>query len=277
LHRHHPTDQLTKAQAERMRACSVEEINAEIGALVPGAGDAVLLALLENSQLQQSHLLLLLEHRELSAAILERIAARKQWLRDPALRRSLVAHIHTPPWLATKLARDLDITDLLTISFRPSVPAEVRRFADELLLAHLPQLSLGQKLSLARKGPGRIAAELLAGGDPRVARVSLDNAYLTEAQLLRILANDKLLAGALIAVATHAKWSAFANVRAALLSHSNTPLEQIVPLLPRLSQGDLDRLSQSPELRSDLRDAIQREYEARSTKESHLDTPRTRT
>ncbi len=268
MHRQHPTDQLTKAQAERMRSCSLEAINAEIGALAPGAGadDAVLLALLENPQLQQSHLLLLLERRELSAAILERIAARKEWLRDPALRRSLVAHLHTPSWLAMKLARDLDITDLLTISFRPSVPAEVRRFADELLLAHLPQLSLGQKLSLARKGPGRIAAELLAGGDPRVARVALDNAYLTEAQLLRILANDKLLAGALTAVTTHAKWSSLANVRAALLRHPSTPLEQIVPLLPRLSQGDLERLSQSSELRADLRDAIQRECEARSTK-----------
>ena len=170
--------QAAKSEAERMsRSWSLEEINSRIVTLIPGAGESALLALLENPQLQQSHLLLLLESRELGAAIIERIAARKEWVRDTNIRRGLVAHSRTPPWLAMKLARELEVSDLLTISFRPSVPAEIRRFAEELIVAHIPQLALGQRLSLARKGPGRVVAELLAGGDARVARVALDSAY----------------------------------------------------------------------------------------------------
>jgi hypothetical protein len=266
-------DQSTKARAQRLRNASQEQINDEIRNLDAGAGEELLLALLENPQLQPAHLRLLLERRDLSAALLERIAARKEWLRDADIRRGLVAHQQTPPWLGLKLARELEIADLLTISFRPSVRAEVRRFADELLLAHVPQLTLGQKLSLARKGPGRIAAELLTAGDARVAHAALGNPYLTEAQLLRALADEKLRGGAIGAVASNAKWSAIPTVRSALVRHPNVTLHQIAPLLARLSQSELDRLSRSPEVCANLRDAIREEADARSKKQSHLDTP----
>lgn len=249
---------------ERARTCSLEEINALIHAPTHDVRQAVLLALLENPQLQTSHLRLLLDRRELSAAILQRIAARKEWVRDAGIRRSLVAHLHTPHPLATKLARDLEVMDLVAISLRPSVPAEVRRFADELLLAHIPQLPLGQKLSLARRGPGRIAAELLAGGDQRIASAALNNAYLTEAQLLRALASEKLLAGAIAAAAGHAKWSRLPTVRAAVVRHPSAPLEKILSLLPNLPQSELARLSEAPNLRASLRRAIHAESEARA-------------
>ena len=184
---------------------------------------------------------------------------------------------HTPTWLAIKFARELEVIELVTISFRPSVPAEVRRYADELIIAHIPQLTLGQKLSLAKMGPGRIVAELLAGGEARIARACLDNGYLTEAHLLRALANHKCAAEALTIVAGHSKWSNLATVRAALICHANVAREQILALLPRLSQGELDRLSALPEMRSNVRDAIRIESEMRLKKQSHLDTPTTRT
>jgi len=72
-------DQSTKAEVQRLRNASLEEINEEIGKLSPATGDASLLALLENPQLQPAHLRLLLERREVSATLLERIAARKEW------------------------------------------------------------------------------------------------------------------------------------------------------------------------------------------------------
>jgi hypothetical protein len=266
-------EQSTKAEAQRLRNASQEQINEEIGKFGPATGDALLLALLENPQLQPAHLRLLLERRDVSTTVLERIASRKEWSRDADVRRGLVAHPQTPPWLALKLARELEIADLMTISFRPSVRAEVRRFADELLLAHVPQLTLGQKLSLARKGPGRVAAALLVGGDARVAHAALGNPYLTEAQLLRALADEKLRGGAIGAVASHVKWSAIPTVRSALVRHPNVTLHEIAPLLARLSQVELDRLSRSPEVCANLRDAIREEAEARSKKQSHLDTP----
>src|ERR1700691_2230712 len=110
-------EQATRAASDRARNCSADQIAAEMeAALLPhGAGEAVLLALLENPQLQPSHLRILLERRELTAALLQRIATRKEWLRDTAIRRSLVAHTHTPHPLATKLARELEVMDLVAI------------------------------------------------------------------------------------------------------------------------------------------------------------------
>lgn len=233
-------------------------------ALVHSANDDLLEALLENPRLDESHLVVLLERKELSGRLLEQVGARKAWLESYAVRLRLARHPHAPRLLALRLLRQLHLFDLANVSLLPSTPAEVKRLAEELILARLAQVPLGQKLTLARRGSGRVAAALLLEGQGPVVPLALDNALLAEAQVLKVLARDDAPAHVVQALAQHAKWSRLYAVRLALVRHPLTPLARVLCFLPELNLGDLDALREAPSLPARLREYLQHEIAARA-------------
>ncbi|MGH9792599.1 MAG: hypothetical protein ACRD5W_15430, partial [Candidatus Acidiferrales bacterium] len=146
---------------------------------------------------------------------------------------------------------------------QPSAPNEVKRLAEEQILAKLEQLALGQKLTLARRGPARVAGALLAEGHEQVAPLALENPYLTEAQLLRVLARNELPANVAAAVAQHRKWSLLYNVRIALVRNPGTPLARVLSFLPDLTMRDLSDLSGLTTLPANLREYLRHEIAER--------------
>jgi hypothetical protein len=159
-----------------------------------------------------------------------------------------------------RLLRELHLMDLVRISLLNTSSMELRRLADERVLTQLPQLPLGQKLMLARRGSTRVAAGLIAHGPEQVARVALDNSFLTESQLLKALAKQSLPARIVDAVAKHDKWSKLVNIRVALLRHPHTTQDCVPSLvtgLPRRDIEDLLELSRLPEqVRAHLREEL---------------------
>jgi hypothetical protein len=227
------------------------------------ASQQTLEVLLDDPRLEESHLCLLLERKDLTTAILERIAKDKDWLRSRRIRCGLVAHPHAPRRVALRLARELHLMDLVAISLRPTTPMEVRRFADEAIISRMRQLPLGQKLALARRASGRVAGALLTEGHERVSRMALDNSLLTEGQVLRALSAETLTANTLGLLACHSKWSLLPSVRAALARHPQASAGLVLPLLPDLLRRDLEDLSRVTRLAPDVRAAIRRELKAR--------------
>jgi len=199
-----------------------------------------------------------LERKDLSGLLLEEISKRKTWRANYRVRLGLAAHPHTPRLIAMRLLRELHLMDLVRVSLLPTSGMELRRLADERVLTQLPQLPLGQKLMLARRGSTRIAAGLVAHGPEQVTRVALDNSFLTESQLLKTLAKQSLPARIVAVVANHDKWSKRVNIRVALLRHPHTPPDRVpalVPGLPRREIEDLLELSRLPEnVRAHLRE-----------------------
>ena len=175
--------------------------------------------MIDNPAFDETHVCLLLERKDLSGLLLEEISKRKTWRANYRVRLGLAAHPHTPRLIAMRLLRELHLMDLVRISLLPTSSMELRRLADERVLTQLPQLPLGQKLMLARRGSTRIAAGLVAHGPEQVARVALDNSFLTESQLLKTLAKESLPARIVAVVANHDKWSKLVNIRVALLRH----------------------------------------------------------
>lgn len=229
-------------------------------ALLDSHGEDVLRALIDNPALDETHLCLLLERKDLSGLLLEEISKRKTWRGSYRVRLGLAAHPHTPRLIAMRLLRELHLMDLVRISLLPTSSMELRRLAEERVLAQLPQIPLGLKLTLARRGSARIAAGLVANGPTQVARVALDNSFLTEAQLLKALAKVAVPERTIGAVAQHGKWSKLANIRVALLRHPNVPagsVEALVAGLPRREMEDLVELSVLPEyVRAALREEL---------------------
>jgi hypothetical protein len=248
------------ARAARARTAPADELPA----LVHDSAEAVLLALLENPHFEESHLLLLLERKNLTGRILEAIAHHKEWMGSYPVKLRVAAHPHTPRLAAIPLIRQLYLFDLANLTLQPAVPAELKRLAEEQIVARLEQLPLGQKLTLARRGSARIAGALLAEGHPQVVPLALDNGFLTEAQVLKVLARDELGEEVVSAVARHGKWSALYNVRMGLVRHPATPLARLLAFLPDLTLGDLRELSGLATLSPSLRQYIEHEIAVRS-------------
>jgi hypothetical protein len=213
-----------------------------IPTLISSASEDALRALIENPSLDETHVCLLLERKDLSGALLEEIAKRKKWRTNYCVRRALAGHPHTPRLLAMRILRDLHLIDLVRISLMPASPGELRRLAEERVLAQLPQLPLGQRLMLARRGSARIAGGLIAQGPVEVARMALDNTFLTESQLLKALSNEALAAQIVAIIATHEKWAKLVSVRTALLRHLHSPIQCVRAFVPDLLRRDIEEL-----------------------------------
>ena len=244
---------------ERARSASAEEISLLVHAQDPD----VLLGLLKNPLLNETHLCLLLERKDLSGDLLESIARRRELIKSYRVKKALAFHPHIPRMFFIRLVRELYLMDLVQLSLLPVVPAPMKRLAEEVLISRLAQLPLGQKLALARRASARVAGALLAEGNHQVAKIALDNTFLTEAQVLKALSREKFPPGVVQTVATHRKWSQVYNVRLALLRHPATPLSVVLAVLPDLTVGDLKELSSSKVLPENLRRYVEHEIEQR--------------
>lgn len=246
-------------QRDRARIATGEELKS----LLYHPSPDVLYALLDNPALDEPLLGLLLSRNDLPAEIIENIATRKNFLKSYAVKRALVFHPKAPRLVGLRLLRDLYLMDLVQFSLSPSVSAELKRHAEEYIIARLPQLPLGQRITLARRGPARVAGALIATGHAQVLEIALDNPRLTEAQVLKVLWHDKLPQAVVLSVANHRKWSQHYNVRLALVRSSSTPLSIVLSYLPQLTVVDLRELAAPGIVPENLRKYLQAEVHRR--------------
>lgn len=219
--------------------------------------------LVHNPALNEAQALHLLARKDLPGTLVEEIAQRKPLLKAYAIKKALVLHPHTSRLVSLRLLRDLYLMDLVQLTLTPGALAELKRNAEEQLVARLPQLPLGQKITLARRGPGRVAGALLAEGHAQTLSVVLDNANLTEAHVLKALSRPKLAPSVIEAIARHNKWSRSYNVRLALIRQSGTTLSTILNFLPELTISDLRELATPGVVPENFRRYLQAEIQRR--------------
>jgi hypothetical protein len=235
----------------------------ELAGLLHHPSADVLLALLDNPALDETQVCLLLERKDLPGEVLEEIGRRKALLKSYRVKRALAFHPRTPRLVSLRLLRDLFLMDLVQVAILPGVSAELKLNAEEQLIARLPQLPLGQKITLARRGPARVAGALLAEGHAQTVSIVLDNPYLTEAQILKALSREKLPAPVIPAIVQHRKWSISYNIRLALVRHPLAPLATILSYLPELTVSDLRELAAPGIVPESLRKYLQAEVQRR--------------
>ncbi|MGB7728990.1 MAG: hypothetical protein WBL50_13225 [Candidatus Acidiferrum sp.] len=236
-------------EAARARTATGEDLNALIYHPVP----AVLVAVLDNPSFDETKLTLLLSRKDLPTEVLEEIGRRKVLLKSYAVKKSLVLHPRTPRLVGLRLLKDLYLMDLVQFTLSPAVSEELKRYAQEQIVARLPQMPLGQKITLARRGPSRVAGALVADGHAQVMPIALENPYLTEAQVLKALAREKVSVAVVQALANHRKWSQCYNIRLAIVRNSSTPISIILGFLPQLTVNDLRVLAEPGVVAENLR------------------------
>lgn len=235
----------------------------ELAALLHSDVEEILLALLKNPALVETEVAVLLARKNLPTAVIEEICQRREWLKTYALKKGLACHPHAPRLVSLRLLRELYLMDLVQIALLPGVSAELKRNAEDQLATRLPQLPLGQKITLARRGPARVAGLLLAEGHPLVIPVALDNTHLTGAQILKALAREGVPESVVQSIAHHRKWSRDYNVRLALVRNPATTLAVSLSFLPELTVSDLHELAAPGIVPEPLRKYLEAETQRR--------------
>ncbi len=249
-------------EIERARTASGEQLTE----LMYHQAPQVLLALMHNPSFDEQKVCLLLARKDLPVEVLEEIGARKHLLKSYAVKRALMFHPRTPRLIGLRLLRDIYLMDLVQFALSPSVSAEIKLQAEAQIIGRMPQLPLGQKIALARRAPGRVAGALVAEGHPEVLRVALENPFLTEANILKTLAREKVPVAAVQALCRHPKWSQMYNVRLALVRNPSAPLATILAFLPELTVNDLRELASPGIVPENLRKYLQAEVQRRMHK-----------
>lgn len=183
--------------------------------------------------------LALLKRADLPAEVIEQLARNSSALKSRKVRIALASHPHTPRHVSVPLARQFYTFDLMKVALAPGVPADVKVAVDDVLISRLQTVTVGERLTFARRASGRVAAALLLDVEnidakiadakavaraTRVMQTALENPRLTEALIINAVFHRAAGDALVDAVARHAKWSHRREIRAALLRSEHLSL-----------------------------------------------------
>jgi hypothetical protein len=234
--------------------------------------------------------LALLKRADLPSEVLQQLAKNSNAVKTRKVRIALASHPHTPRHVSVPLARQFYTFDLIKVALAPGVPADVKVAVDDVLISRLKTVTVGERLTLARRASGRVAAALLLeventerenerrndrknGGKidhkakaaetvartTRVMQTALENPRLTEALVISSVLHPTASAALVHAVARHAKWSRCREIRAALLRTDHLSLARALEFSREIPAPLLQELLASSRLPAKIKDQLLRE------------------
>jgi hypothetical protein len=242
--------------------------------------------------------LALLHRTDLPSEVLEQLARNTNPLQSRKVRTALVCHPHTPRHVSVPLARQFYTFDLMKVGLAPGVPADVKVAVDDVLISRLKTITVGERLTLARRSSGRVAAALLLevenvvtknadakNGDAknaearnvnaknvdaknvdattiaretRVMHTALENPRLTEALIIKAVLDRSASAALVDAVARHSKWSHRREIRVTLLRSEHLSLARALEFSRDVPAPLLQEILASSRLPDQIKAQLQR-------------------
>ena len=229
--------------------------------------------------LTEDFALALLKRADLPPEVIEQLAKNSNALKSRKVKIALASHPKTPRHVSVPLARQFYTFDLMKVALSPTVPADVKIAVDDVLISRLKTVTIGERLTLARRASGRVAAALLmdvetistkiidaktAARETRVVQAALENARLTEALVINSVLRPGASAALVDAVAQHAKWSCRREIRAALLRTAHLSLARALEFGHEIPGPLLHELLTASRLPAQIKEQLLRESQASS-------------
>lgn len=237
------------------RTASEDEIMLYIHDLSP----KVIRALIDNTNLQEEHALILCNRKNIPGDILDTIYRDKRWADSYSVRLALARNPKTPLSTAISIARFLRLFDLADIARNSILPVLYRKKIEALVIEKIPTLAMGIKKTLAKIAADEILLSLIYDGYPDVVKICLDNPHLVEAHLYKVINKKTTKSATIRAIAEHKNWSCRYNIRFALVRNEHTPLAKSVIFLRGLKTTDLKQLFCDPQLPPGIRPSLHKE------------------
>ncbi len=187
-----------------------------------------LVAAASDPALTEDLALALLKQSDLPTQALDRLSGNSGIMKSRKVKLAFVEHPRTPRHISVRLMRHLFTFDLMQVALAPVVPADIKMAVEGSLINRLERLPQGERLTLARRASGRVAAALLLDPEPRVIHAALENSRLTEAAVIKALMRRDGPDAFVSAVCHHSKWSPRREIRIALLRNEKTPLARAI-------------------------------------------------
>jgi hypothetical protein len=224
---------------------------------------AVLRALLKNPQLDEDHLLVLLQRTDLKEELLKNVFRRRETAASHRLKRALLKNPGLPPWMTQSLLPEMYLFELLDLCLLPGTGPDLKVAAERAVIMRLESAPLGNKITLARRGTAAIVGELIKEGEPRLIEACLGNPRLREVSILQFLRSHRAGAETISCIARHPRWKDRRNLRLAILKNPRTPDVWFTLFLPALPRTDLQALLISDRLTSRQKDHVKKELAKR--------------
>jgi hypothetical protein len=234
---------------------------------------ADLLRIAQDPALTEDLALALLKRRDLLSAVIEQLAKNVSALKSRKVKIAIASHPHTPRHVSVPLARQFYTFDLMKVALAPAVPTDVKIAIDDVLIARLKAVTIGERLTLAHRSSGRVAAALLledaiikgkitaatVARNSRVMQSALENPRLTEALVINSVLRPAASAALVDAVARHAKWSPRREIRSALLRTEHLSLARALEFSREIPAGLLREVLGTSRLPDRIKDQLLRE------------------
>lgn len=198
-------------------------------------------ALLDNHQLSTRNVVNMISRKILSEQHLERISSNQNWLSSYDVKFELIRNPRTPTHISLKLLRFMYRKELQAVSRDVAIPQSVRFSAIKKLENQLADLTVGEKIAVAKEAIGPLLTLLLGDSDENVVRAVLKNPRLRENEVI-VMVNKKNLKEHIIRAVFESHWIVRYPVKAALANNMNTPYSIAVDIIPSLLQQDLQKL-----------------------------------
>jgi hypothetical protein len=223
---------------ERGRSDGAHDLGLRVGDAPAGYLDGAL----DNPSLGPEEVALLLRNRAATAEMIVRVARRRALTLVREVRVGIVRNPRTPLVLARRFLPHLFWADVADAASDLRLSPVLRRDAEKLLRLRLPELALGERIALARRGSRGIVEILREEADAGVLRALAGNPRITEADVLRVVGRPDVPASFLAWLADQSSWAQRRAIRLALLRTAGTPPASALRLIPGLSRRDLDDL-----------------------------------
>jgi len=181
--------------------------------------------------------------RSVPVRFLELLVATSPWSEDARILGAVAANPRTPASVALRVLPYLFWRDLAEVAGNNWVVAAVRSRAEGVLQDMLPDLRLGERMTLARLATRPLLGLLLGDGDARVVRLALQNPRLREEDLLAGLRRDRVSRTLIEEAADAYRWRSAYAVRVAIVLQPRTPLAVGLAQLSALLPADLGRVA----------------------------------
>ena len=235
-------------------------------------------AVISSPRITEVEIVIFAGSAKIGSALIGKIAANPDWLKNYQLRLALVNNPKTPLSLALKLVSTLRDSDLTNLAKSKVLPEEVVVAAEKTLAQRAPvtpqqekeekraksryqeiqDLPVPEKVKLAMSGDKEARSILIKDSNKQIQDAVLESPRITEPEIIAIANSRNVGEEILRKIATNRDWMKNYQVRLALVNNPKTPLTVGLRIIGTLMNSDLKRLSKSKGVSSVLTAAANR-------------------
>ncbi len=246
------------------RALTRREPEGALEELVHSHSTDVLCDVSASARLTEDLALSLLSRRDLPHQAIESLAHNGAVMRHRKVIVAVVGHPRTPRHVSLPITRHLYTFELMQLALSPGIAADLKLAIEETLISRMEAISAGERLTLAKRGSTRIAAELLRDTEERVIHAALANPLMTEVWIVKALMKDGAPGALVEAVCRHPKWSLRRDIQVALLRNDKTPMARALAFARSLPINVLEDVLAHSRLDAGIKTYLLKEIDERA-------------